>query len=154
MNKVILFPEYKNEAIVKPFLYDLYSDKKLATTYFNNITRPNNETEARQYVDDILSWQAYKGYIILYEGIMVGEVGYLANSPNPLNVVIREQFQGKGIAKEAIKQIMALYPNKTFTATILSDNIASISLFKSLGFVKTGRDDYYQLDIYEYNYEL
>lgn len=151
MSKVILFPEYKNEAIVRQFLYDLYSDKKLGATYFNNISRPHNEVQARRYVDDILDWQEYKGYIIVCEGIMVGEVGYLSDgscSENPLNVIVKEEFQGKGIAKEALKQIMELYPNKIFTATILSDNIASISLFKSLGFVKTGRDNYYELDVY------
>lgn len=145
MSRIKLIPQKNSQTDSYYFLYKLYSDPNISATYFNNVSRPSTHEDIKDYIRNLLDWDAYKGYLIAFDDKLIGEVGVLNGT---LNVVLMSQYQGLGLAKEALQEIMKVYPNKLFTATILSDNIASIRLFESLGFVKTGRNEAFELDIY------
>ena len=147
MTNIILMPQKGNESLTFEFLRTLYNNSQVASSYFNNITRPTCTDDVDDYILNLLDWDLYNAYLIIYEGMLVGEVGYLSRV-NTINVAILPQFQGLGIAKQAVKSVMEKSDSKSFTATILSDNIGSIKLFTSLGFVKTGRNEDFELDIY------
>lgn len=144
---ITLMPQKGNDQLTFQFLRTLYNNPQVASTYFNNVSRPTSTDEVDDYIHNLLLWSEYDAYLIIYEGMLVGEVGYLSGA-NTINVAILPQFQGLGIAKLAVQQIMEKSKSKSFTATILSDNIGSIKLFTSLGFVKTGRNEEFELDIY------
>lgn len=145
MTNIILMPQKGNESLTFEFLRTLYNNSQVASTYFNNYSRPSSTDEVDDYIHNLLTWNEYNAYLIIYDGMLVGEIGTLANT---VNVAILPQFQGLGIAKQAVKSVMEKSDSKSFTATILSDNIGSIKLFTSLGFVKTGRNEEFELDIY------
>lgn len=145
MTNIILMPQKGNEALTADFLRVLYNNPQVASTYFNDYSRPTSTDEVDDYIHNLLTWNEYNAYLIIYDGMLVGEIGTLTNT---INVAILPQFQGLGIARLAVQQIMEKSDSKSFTATILSDNIGSIKLFTSLGFVKTGRNEDFELDIY------
>ena len=72
-----------------------------------------------------------KYYICLIENIPVGFVGSIAGD---IRVATHPDFQGKGIGKFMISQILLKFPNSY--AKVKTENKASLSLFESCGFKK------------------
>ena len=67
--------------------------------------------------------------VCLFEGKPVGYVGVIEND---IRICTSPDFQGMGIAKFMLKEILKFYPNAF--AKIKIDNLKSLELFKSLGF--------------------
>lgn len=127
------------------FLTNLYCHPNIKPYYFSEVIRPVDEEGARDYAIALKAWELYNGFILSYKGEFVGDIGI---SEGFINIALLPEFQGLGIAKQAIRTIMEKYPRKEYTATILPDNIASIGLFQSLGFVETGYNDYYKMKVF------
>lgn len=70
-------------------------------------------------------------YICLIDEIPAGYVGVIQND---IRVATHPNFQGQGVGKFMINQIMNLNP--TAYAKVKIDNQASLKLFKSCGFEK------------------
>lgn len=68
-------------------------------------------------------------YVCLSDKEPVGFVGVIEND---IRVATKPEYKKKGIAKFMIDEVMKIYPNAK--AKIKSNNVASISLFKSCGF--------------------
>lgn len=72
---------------------------------------------------------------IVVDGEFAGYT-YLTNS-NEIGIFVKKEFQGKGIAKNVITEIIKQFKglrNKRFLANINPKNIKSQKLFESLGF--------------------
>ena len=67
--------------------------------------------------------------VCLFEGKPVGYVGVIEND---IRICTSPDFQGMGIAKFMLNEILKSYPNAF--AKIKIDNLKSLKLFKSLGF--------------------
>ena len=70
-------------------------------------------------------------YLILDDELRVGSV-YLTKD-REIGVFVFQKFQRRGYGKEAIKQLMELWPGR-FLANINPANEGSIRLFQKLGF--------------------
>jgi len=114
------------------FVYDLV-DKFLKTDLSVTFLKlPNYEEFVKTYfVND------YKRYIITNEnndrlGFVVitkdDEIGYFLSS----------EYEGKGIALQAVKQLLELNPRERYFATIHNKNKRSINLITKLGFHPKG----------------
>jgi len=114
------------------FVYDLV-DKFLKTDLSVTFLKlPNYEEFVKTYfVND------YKRYVITNEnndrlGFVVitkdDEIGYFLSS----------EYEGKGIALQAVKQLLELNPRERYFATIHNKNKRSINLITKLGFHPKG----------------
>jgi len=68
-------------------------------------------------------------YVCLLDKEPAGFVGVIEND---IRVATKPEYKKNGIAKFMINEVMKIYPNSK--AKIKSNNVASISLFKSCGF--------------------
>jgi RimJ/RimL family protein N-acetyltransferase len=82
---------------------------------------------------DFVQQNPYKMWFIVWiDNNRVGSV-YLTTN-NEIGIAVDSKWQGKGIAKWAIKKIMSVSPEKGFLANIAPQNDASRNLFEGLGF--------------------
>ena len=70
-------------------------------------------------------------YICLYDGYPAGYIGVIEND---IRVATHPDFQGKGVGKFMINQIMEIYPD-AFAKVKLNNN-PSLRLFETCGFKK------------------
>ncbi len=86
-------------------------------------------------------------YIIKKDGIVVGSYAYEIKSKNCVNIggpAIMPEFQGQGIAKEVTNRILKEIKDfKRIELEIHPDNIVSLKLFKSFGFIVESRVENY-----------
>ena len=89
-------------------------------------------------------------------GLFLGIIRFETNlSKATIFIVLSKNIRGKGYAKEILKSALIKFgaekeESKIVLAYIYNDNIASIKLFKSVGFkieYKQGKLDKYSLDI-------
>lgn len=75
-------------------------------------------------------------------GFLLYGVDEDTNRPILVRYMIDKKFQGKGLGKKAILKLLDLmkteYGNVKFYTTVSSENISAESLYKSVGFEKTG----------------
>ena len=67
----------------------------------------------------------------------------------PRSQEIANEFRNMGYGKEIIKLLMKKHSKFEFIAVVKSLNKASLSIFESLGFIKTGQKE--DLIYFEYN---
>ncbi|TSC60351.1 MAG: N-acetyltransferase GCN5 [Parcubacteria group bacterium LiPW_15] len=87
-------------------------------------------------------------YLIEEEGRIAGDISYELKSPEHAylsGLVVTPQFQGKGIARAALAQILdQLKDMKRIDLVTHPDNVAALKLYQSFGFIiETKKEDYY-----------
>ena len=80
---------------------------------------------------------SYNYYVCIVEGKLAGYVGQIRDD---IRVATHPDYQGKGIGKFMINELMKIHPN--CVAKVKIENKASLNLFKSCGF----REKYYILE--------
>ncbi len=105
-------------------------------------------------VDDELAWiraviaeESSERFAILVDRVYVGNI-YLTGIKDgsaEYHIFIGDQaYWGKGVARLASKEIIRYAVNvlrlRSVTLEVHEDNLAAVSLYRSLGFVQTGRD--------------
>lgn len=79
----------------------------------------------------------YKRYIITSENN--DKLGFVViTKSDEIGYFLSPEYEGKGIALDAVKQLMELNPRKRYFATIHNKNKRSINLIKKLGFYPKG----------------
>src|SRR5690349_18562635 len=72
-------------------------------------------------------------YLVLTEiGDVAGAI-YLSKR-DEIGVALFKQYWGKGIGKQAIRELMRLHPRRQFLANVAPQNERSAGMFRSLGF--------------------
>ena len=119
-------------------LVDIYSGPYESVAYQLMAERQPHQNISHKALpkwEDHLAFMASKPYLAWYaieaNETPVGAI-YLTKA-REIGIGILSEFQGKGYATEAIKELMRLYPGR-FLANINPSNIASIALFHKLGF--------------------
>lgn len=122
------------------FLFDLRNKDYV---YKNSGTpKPVEWQEHINWLEKVFSGQANKDlFVIELAGDRAGQVRFDINQENKqaiVNISLLKEFQGKGIAKEAIEQGMDKMAKekeiKKFIAEVHQDNTASQKLFEKVGY--------------------
>lgn len=99
----------------------------------------------RQQFDD--HWQKIRGdeNIILRTILVNGEVaGHIAQfemfGEPEVSYWIGQDFWGKGVATQALRQFLEIVPIRPLFARAASDNVGSMRVLEKCGFSKTGTD--------------
>ncbi|MEQ1664902.1 MAG: UDP-2,4-diacetamido-2,4,6-trideoxy-beta-L-altropyranose hydrolase [Bdellovibrionales bacterium] len=125
------------------FLYDLRKDP---TTNANSITKDDFTFASHlEWLSKKIKNQETHLFVILYKNKVAGQVRIDPNKVVSISVLT--DLRGKGIAYKALKQAVEVSPrlNRTTTpaplrAYIEPQNIASLKLFESVDFVRTGEE--------------
>lgn len=101
----------------------------------------DKEQMLKELADDFI-------YLIKKDNVIVGMVDYKLMESNKAylsELVIDKPFQGQGIAKRALQQVLDLLPEvKQFELYTHPENVAAIKTYLSLGFIiKSWKENYY-----------
>jgi RimJ/RimL family protein N-acetyltransferase len=125
------------------------SKKDIETLLFIEKSLGNLKTYSPIITDDEMTESLEKSvkYIIEKDGVVVGSYSYEIKSKDVVNIggpAILPEFQGQGIAKEITQIILEeLKDYKRIDLEIHPDNLVSLKLFKSFGFVVESRIENY-----------
>lgn len=109
----------------------------------------NLKTYSPILTDEEMKESLEKGvkYIIEKDGVIVGSYSYEIKSKDSVNIggpAILPEFHGQGIAKEITQRVLEeLKDYKRIDLEIHPDNLISLKLFKSFGFVVESRMENY-----------
>lgn len=130
-------------------LYTMENDPQLWDV--SNFTVPYSRFAVRQYIEntqcDMFADQQLRLMIVHRElGVVLGTLDISEFVPlhghGEVGVAIRSEYQGQGFAAEALQLLcdyaLGFLRMKQLTVHIASDNIRSIRLFSSCGFVECG----------------
>ena len=82
-------------------------------------------------------------YYIVYRGTPVGDVSLRENGE--ISIVVCKEYQNRHIGRKCVMEMLKLAKEKGYDkviANIYSFNEQSKSMFRALGFVQTGEEDY------------
>jgi len=111
------------------FVFNLVKDfleSNLSVTY---LEIPTFDRFCKDYFKD------KKIYIVLYNSKRCGTVNI---NNNEIGYMLLPTFRRKGIAVNAVRELIKQHPRKRYFATIHNDNKRSINLIKKLGFYPKG----------------
>lgn len=74
-------------------------------------------------------------FVVLYNNKRCGTVNI---NNNEIGYMLLPEFRGKGIAINAVRELMKAHPRKRYFATINNDNERSVNLVEKLGFHPKG----------------
>lgn len=74
-------------------------------------------------------------FVVLYNNKRCGTVNI---NNNEIGYMLLPEFRGKGIAINAVRELMKTHPRKRYFATINNDNERSVNLVEKLGFHPKG----------------
>ena len=112
------------------FVRELRLDFRVVIGFLNsNHIDPNQQKEYMTEHSD-----SYR--IALVDGVPAGYVGVVEND---IRVCTHPEFQGKGVGKFMIDEIIKIWPNAE--AKVKKNNRISAQLFTSCGFSESGSDD-------------
>ena len=82
-------------------------------------------------------------HIIFYQENKIGTLKYQEQNESLeiMQLQISPEYQGQGLGKKILQQILQQAKNKTVELTVLKENPA-LNLYKRLGFAITGEDEY------------
>ena len=133
------------------FLLNLENDRSLWKV--SGTTRSFSEKEIRSYIshakEDIAISEQFR-FVIDMDGIAVGcidlyEYNWIKQKAG-VGIVILKKYRRKGFAKQALKSLIKYAWKelrlKQLHTGIFSDNKSSLSIFKSVGFQKTSKNNY------------
>lgn len=87
-----------------------------------------------------------KVYLIKEGDINVGSIAYEEKTPEHIyisGIIVRPDYQGRGIATSAMKQVLERYPNATRFDLVTHPENPALSLYQSLGFQIESRVENY-----------
>ena len=133
------------------FLLNLENDRTLWKV--SGTTKPFSEKEIINYIShakqDIAISEQFR-FVIDMDGIAIGcidlyEYNWIKQTAG-VGIVILKKYRRKGFAKQALESLInyawTKLRLKQLHTGIFSDNKSSLSLFKSVGFQKVGRNNY------------
>jgi ribosomal-protein-alanine N-acetyltransferase len=86
-------------------------------------------------------------YLIKSGDIPVGSIAYAEKSPEHVyisGVIVRPEYQGRGIATNAIKEVLEKYPNASRIDLVTHPENPALGLYESLGFkVEERKENYF-----------
>ncbi len=121
----------KNKKQYWEFIRNLRNHEEVKTGFIQQ----ENITALRHYMHMMLREQCY--YICLVEEKPAGYVGVIEKD---IRVATHPDFQGQGVGKFMINELMKIHPNAF--AKVKLENEASMRLFKACGF----KEKYYILE--------
>ncbi|QDO84818.1 GNAT family N-acetyltransferase [Shewanella psychropiezotolerans] len=82
-------------------------------------------------------------HLIIFKGKIIGTLKYQEDDCRVeiMQIQIHPDFQGQGLGKKVMQQVLVKARNKTVELTVLKDNPA-LKLYQRLGFTITGEDEY------------
>jgi ribosomal protein S18 acetylase RimI-like enzyme len=84
--------------------------------------------------------------IIRLGDVAVGSIAYEEKSPDHIyisGIIVRPEYQGRGIATKAIKEVLAKYPDAERIDLVTHPDNPALKLYESLGFVVEERKENY-----------
>jgi ribosomal-protein-alanine N-acetyltransferase len=84
--------------------------------------------------------------VIMLGDVTVGSIAYEEKSPDHIyisGIIVRPEYQGKGIATTAIKEVLAKYPDAERVDLVTHPDNPALKLYESLGFVVEERKENY-----------
>ena len=135
-SEITLIPYYRNDEVS----LEWYQDRDLVKMVDNRDTPYDIPLLHRMY--DYLSSNV-DCYYIEYYGVLVGDVTLL--SSGEIAIVVSKEYQRKHIGRRCVREMLSLAKEKGMTevkAVIYTFNIPSQRMFLSLGFRKTGDEEY------------
>lgn len=86
-------------------------------------------------------------YFIKTNNLVVGSIAYAEKSPERVyisGIIVIPQYQGKGIATDAMRQVMAKYPAVARIDLVTHPENPALKLYQSLGFkVEDKKENYF-----------
>jgi len=110
-----------------PFLYELLSQRE-AQVNISHKKMPSYD----KHVKFVMSKPYSKWYIVQLKNEKVGSI-YLSKQ-NEIGIFLKNDIQGKGIGKKALKLLMKHNPRSRYLANINPKNKKSIEFFQKNGF--------------------
>lgn len=137
-----------NEDDIKA-LYPLGNNKDVSWMSGGGLTYPISyeEFRLRKTIAQSVAVGEMESYVIRWEGIAVGSIGYFtreSNTPLEIGYWLGKPYWGKGIATRALKLALQAMRDSgisgTLIATTMSDNLGSRHMLLKCGFVETGTE--------------
>jgi RimJ/RimL family protein N-acetyltransferase len=135
-SSIRLIPYYRNDEVS----LEWYQDRDLVKMVDNRDTPYDIPLLHRMY--DYLSDNG-DCYYIEYDGVLVGDVTLL--SSGEIAIVVSKEYQRNHIGRRCVREMLSLAKEKGIKevkAVIYTFNIPSQRMFLSLGFEKTGDEEY------------
>jgi ribosomal protein S18 acetylase RimI-like enzyme len=107
------------------FIRNLRNDPLNSEAFVNNdyISRENHQKYMKKYLDK---------YFICYQDDT--PVGFIGVVDNDIRLAVAHEYRNQGIGKFMVLEVLKIFPGAS--AKIKIGNLASIALFKSIGFTK------------------
>ena len=134
--EITLIPYYRNDEVSLVW----YEDTDLVKMVDNRDTPYDIPLLHRMY--DYLSENG-DCYYIEYDGVLVGDVTLLTSGE--IAIVVSKEYQNRHIGRRCVREMLSLAKEKGMKevkAVIYPFNIPSQKMFLSLGFRKTGNEEY------------
>ena len=107
----------------------------------SNVYSPNLEREDWQE-----EFESGRVFLIKSGDEIVGNISYEEKSPDHLYIsglVVRPEFQGKGLGRQALEQILDKYPETARIDLVTHPDNPALKLYESLGFTVESRKENY-----------
>jgi len=105
---------------------------------------PSNRAKHDQHWEKILSNPTIINRTICLGGVVVGSIGrYLMDDIPQVTYWIGSEFNGQGIATQALKLFLEIDPTRPIEARTAFDNTASARVLSKNGFIEVGQDVYF-----------
>ena len=144
---------------IKPYLeLATFNDAKDLFDWANDVNVRSNSINQNkiiwelhlEWLQKILDSEKNKLYILKKINQKIGQIRIEQKNQNwNISYSIANEFRNMGYGKEIIKLLMKKHSKFEFIAVVKSLNKASLSIFESLGFIKTGQKE--DLIYFEYN---
>lgn len=86
-------------------------------------------------------------FLILAQNVAVGSIAYALKTHESLHIngiIVRPEYQGKGIATKVIQDVLVNYPEATHVDLVTHPDNQALKLYENLGFKVTERiEDYF-----------
>ena len=132
---VSLILESASEADIDTLL-ELEKSVSGSNTYSPNLEREDWQEE----------FENGKVFLIKDGDEVVGNISYQEKGPDHLYIsglVVRPEFQGKGLGRQALQQVLDTYPEATRVDLVTHPDNPALKLYESLGFIVESRKENY-----------
>jgi RimJ/RimL family protein N-acetyltransferase len=126
-------------------LFDWVNEKNVRTNSMNQ--KPILWENHLEWLEKKLNNPDTKIFILVSGDNLLGQIRIdLIDGFWNIDYSIDNKFRGKGLGKEIVKKLIVKFESYRFKATVKKENIASVKVFKSLGFKKNQIES----DVFDY----
>lgn len=105
---------------------------------------PSDREAHDQHWHKMLGDDQIVNHTVLVDGNVAGNIGrYLMDDELQITYWIGSEFQGAGVASNAVKLFLEAYPERPVSARTAFDNHASAKVLINNGFLKSGSDRFH-----------